>query len=230
MNFCNNLNWWLLLNTTDPLGELQWLIEQLENAELSDEKVHIIGHIPPGSSDCLKAWSSNYYRIVNRYESTIRSQFFGHIHVDAFQMFYDLSHSHRRPASVAYIGPSITPYTHLNPAYRIYTVDGNYDNSTWAVLDHETHFLNLTDANVSGLPKWRAVYRAKEAYNMTSLQPVDWDALISTFAINDTAFRLYYSYYHRGSDTYDLCDAKCKQKLLCEMQMGRSNDDTLCVI
>jgi sphingomyelin phosphodiesterase len=92
MNYCNNKNWfvcaklvlsnvwfdlkktsfischrWLLLNSTDPAQELQWLVYELQSAELKGEKVHILGHIPPGHSDCLKVWSHNYYRIVNRY-------------------------------------------------------------------------------------------------------------------------------------------------------------------
>ena len=29
-------------------------------------QVHIIGHIPPGLQDCLKAWSWNYYSVINR--------------------------------------------------------------------------------------------------------------------------------------------------------------------
>lgn len=80
---------WLLMNSTDPATELQWLIYELQSAELSGEKVHIIGHIPPGHSDCLKVWSRNYYAIINRYESTITAQFFGHTHYDEFEVFYD---------------------------------------------------------------------------------------------------------------------------------------------
>lgn len=89
MNYCNNQNWWLLLNSTDPADELLWLINELQSSELVNEKVLIIGHIPPGSNDCLQVWSSNYYRIVNRYESTITAQFFGHTHQDEFQLFYE---------------------------------------------------------------------------------------------------------------------------------------------
>lgn len=85
MNYCNNKNWWLLLNSTDPATELQWFIYELQSAEFSNEKVHIIGHIPPGHSDCLKVWSRNYYRIISRYESTITAQFFGHTHFDEFE-------------------------------------------------------------------------------------------------------------------------------------------------
>lgn len=50
---------------------------------------YCIGHIPPGASDCMKVWSRNYYEIVERYESTIAAQFFGHTHADEFEVFYD---------------------------------------------------------------------------------------------------------------------------------------------
>lgn len=53
------------------------------------EQVHIIGHILPGSPDCLKPWSWNYYKIVNRYQSTVTAQFFAHTHADEFEIFYD---------------------------------------------------------------------------------------------------------------------------------------------
>nr|CAD7427774.1 unnamed protein product [Timema monikensis] len=66
MNYCNNKNWWLLLNSTDPAKELQWFIYELQSAEFNGEKVHVIGHIPPGHSDCLKVWSRNYFKIINR--------------------------------------------------------------------------------------------------------------------------------------------------------------------
>lgn len=56
----------MLINNKDPVGQLQWLIDVLQYAEDSGEKVHIIGHIPPGIGVCLKPWSWNYYKIVNR--------------------------------------------------------------------------------------------------------------------------------------------------------------------
>uniref|UniRef100_A0A0A9Z5H7 Sphingomyelin phosphodiesterase n=1 Tax=Lygus hesperus TaxID=30085 RepID=A0A0A9Z5H7_LYGHE len=39
MNYCNNKNWWLLLNSTDPAKELQWFIYELQGAEFNNEKV-----------------------------------------------------------------------------------------------------------------------------------------------------------------------------------------------
>ena len=44
----------MLLNLTDPVGQLEWLVEELFKAEAAGEKVHILGHIPPGITDCLK--------------------------------------------------------------------------------------------------------------------------------------------------------------------------------
>lgn len=50
----------------------------------------------------------------SRYESTIAGQFFGHTHLDEFQMFYDEA-TMNRPLGVAFIAPSITTYVDLNP-------------------------------------------------------------------------------------------------------------------
>ncbi|CAL1300121.1 unnamed protein product [Larinioides sclopetarius] len=130
MNYCNSLNWWLLINSTDPTGQLAWLVAQLQMAENKGEKVHIIGHIPPGEPDCLGVWSSNYNRIINRYESTVTGQFFGHTHSDEFELFYDKTSQKPRASNIVYIGPSVTTYDGFNPGYRIYTVDGNYPQSS----------------------------------------------------------------------------------------------------
>ena len=58
---------WLLINSTDPAGQLQWMIHELQLSEDAGEKVHIIGHIAPGLASCMPVWSWNYNRIVNRY-------------------------------------------------------------------------------------------------------------------------------------------------------------------
>lgn len=65
-NYCSRNNFFLMLNSTDPLGQLAWFIEELEGAEARGEKVHVLNHIPPGQPDCMKTWSRNYYDIINR--------------------------------------------------------------------------------------------------------------------------------------------------------------------
>jgi len=45
---------------------LGWLVEELTKAEKNKEKVHIIGHLPPGSVECWGLWSKQLDRIINR--------------------------------------------------------------------------------------------------------------------------------------------------------------------
>ncbi|CAL1293894.1 unnamed protein product [Larinioides sclopetarius] len=226
MNYCNSQNWWMLLNSTDPGQELEWLVHQLQEAELRGEKVHIIGHIPPGHSDCLPVWSANYHRIINRFESTVRGQFFGHSHLDELEVFYD---EDRRPTNVAYIGPSVTSYDGLNPSYRIYTVDGSYPKSTSAVLDHETYYLNLTEANLWDRPIWRKSYSARQEYRMQNLQPDQWNKLLDRFEVDDELFQKFVRHlYHLSDFPRELCTGECKQETLCRMRTARSHDSTFC--
>lgn len=49
-----------------------------------------------------------------RYENTVAGQFFGHTHVDEFEIFYD-EETLSRPLAVAFLGPSATTYINLNP-------------------------------------------------------------------------------------------------------------------
>lgn len=161
-NYCSRFNFWLLKNNIDPVGQLSWLVRELELSESNDEKVHIVGHIPPGYSDCIRVWSRNFYRIISRrvsnleanfiknfedfvlsivmcfilnhsilcrFESTIVAQFYGHSHFDEYQVFYDVNDI-ERPINIAYISPSLTPWQNLNPAYRIYYIDGDHLNTS----------------------------------------------------------------------------------------------------
>jgi sphingomyelin phosphodiesterase len=54
------------LNQTDPDGTLQWLVDELYDAEQRGLVVHIMAHITPGDHECLEGWARNYYRIINR--------------------------------------------------------------------------------------------------------------------------------------------------------------------
>ena len=69
--------------------------------------------------------------VFYRYERVIAAQFFGHVHVDTFEVFYDVADGLKRPVSVAYCGPSVTPFQQLNMGYRVYEIDGFYQNSSW---------------------------------------------------------------------------------------------------
>ena len=69
-NFCYSLNFWLLVDSRDPAGQLDWLVKQLHASEIRGQKVHILGHVCPGSSDCIHTWSAQFLRIVQRLVDT----------------------------------------------------------------------------------------------------------------------------------------------------------------
>ena len=52
-NFCNNFNFWLMLNFDDPGRHLHWIYGEVKRAEEEGDKVYIIGHIPPGVASCF---------------------------------------------------------------------------------------------------------------------------------------------------------------------------------
>eukprot|EP00118_Oscarella_pearsei_P025852 m.308905 g.308905 ORF g.308905 m.308905 type:complete len:593 (+) comp45030_c0_seq1:34-1812(+) len=218
-NYCNNGNFWLYINSTDPAGQLQWLTQQLLEAEAAHQKVHILGHIPPNSGDCLLSWSRAYYAIVNRFEGTIAGQFFGHTHVSSVTVFYEQS----RATNVAYVGPSVTPYTELNPSFRVYTVDGAYSGSSYSVLDYTDYIMNLTEANLSGAPKWQLESAVRSAYGMEWLFPSDWNDFIQRCKANSTLLDVYYK-NHVHSHVLEPCNGTCAASLICDMEHARSHE------
>lgn len=226
MNFCSRENFWLLINSTDPAGQLQWLVEELQAAENRGDKVHIIGHIPPGH--CLKSWSWNYYKIIARYENTLAGQFFGHTHVDEFEIFYD-EETLSRPLAVAFLGPSATTFINLNPGYRVYQIDGNYPGSSHVVLDHETYILNLTQANApGGSPSWKRLYRARETYGLPDAMPASWHNLVYRMKADEQLFQTFWFLYHKGHPPSEPCGTPCRLATLCAQLSARADSPALC--
>ncbi|KAK7476425.1 hypothetical protein BaRGS_00032350 [Batillaria attramentaria] len=224
-NYGASANWWLMLNATDPQGQLQWFAEVMQAAEDKGEKVLILSHHPPGQM--LKPFSWNYYRLVNRYENTIIGQFHGHTHKDELEVFYDLQ-NRSRAVSVSYIGGSLTAYHDTNPAYRIYTMDGNYPGSSWEVLDYTHYYLDLTRANQGQAASWQKEYSPKEAYQMNNLFPEEWDRLIYRMKANDTLFQMYNTFYYKSAGTSPCTDWGCKYDKLCKIKKARADDADIC--
>ncbi len=119
-----------------------------------------------------------------RFENTIVNQFYGHTHNDEFKVFYDSTGS--RATSFGFVTPSVTPYTDVNLSYRIYTVDGDYTETTRVkkqqlnynlkhffykitisffqrVIDYDTFIGDLSTAgsDASSPMEYRLLYNAK---------------------------------------------------------------------
>lgn len=215
MNYCYLSNWWLIVNSTDPAQELYWLANELQKSETRGEKVHIVGHIPPGRTDCLKTWSIEYIKIINRYEDTVKAQFFGHTHHDEFEVYYDMNNG-SRPVSISFIGGSVTSYTDVNPGYRIYDVDGARNGATGLVLDSETWMFDIDEANRVGEPQWRKSYTMREAFGLPSLLPQDLHHFWNRLRTDTELMQLYYKYHSKESpDGKEGCHGSCVNGIIC---------------
>jgi len=226
--YCSMFNFFLYVDQVDPDGTLQWLIEQLLDSEARGEKVHIISHIPAGSSYCLRGWSANFYEVVNRFENTIAAQFYGHTHNDHFQVYYENSDPSGRPTHYNWIAPSLTTESGNYPAYRIYTIDGNYEGSTWTVLDAETYFANVTEANMNSHdPVWALEYNTRQTYGMIDFSPASWSDLAERLYKDNALFNQFLRFHHRVEP--GPCDNACRRGHICGMRSAKSYaDQTFC--
>ncbi|KAI8982137.1 Metallo-dependent phosphatase-like protein [Mycotypha africana] len=227
-NFCYNLNWWLYERPKkrDPNGILEWLIGHLQKAEDMNEKVWIIGHSAPGDPSCFHDYSNYYYQIVERYAPhVIAGQFFGHTHRDEIQIFYKEGSQKAEDAiSVAYIGPSVTPFPDLNPGFRTYTVDAE----TFEVIETHTYITNLNESiEWSRLPLWYKEYSAKDLYGSndnpyTPLSPAWWHHFTEEMELNNNKFDQYWVNRYKSSPLTPECDFVCRVNTICGMRAGKS--------
>jgi len=114
-------NYWLLVNRTDAIShQFDWIVDVLKQARALNEKVIFIGHAV--SSDWYDEFALQFVEIVDEYRDVIADQFYGHSHSSSLQLFYDNA-TGTIPLSTAYIVGSLTPYTDLNPGWRMYSYD-----------------------------------------------------------------------------------------------------------
>lgn len=175
---------WLLYGANDMIIQLEWLRDTLIEAESNGEKVHIVGHIPPNTASCIRAWNREFNKIIHRFANIISGQFNGHTHTDAFTLFYSKSTSDSdsnansmSAINVAWNGGSGTSFIGLNSNYRLYTIDAN----TYEVNDHETWIFNLTEANSNPhqSPIWFKEYSFRDAFGVNDMKPKTLSDLVN---------------------------------------------------
>ncbi|KAF9085424.1 hypothetical protein BGX23_009673 [Mortierella sp. AD031] len=236
-NFCYTMNFYLYGKTKDydPNGELKWLVAQLQAAEDAGERVWIIGHVGPSQTDCIMNWSSLYYQVVQRYSPhVIAEQFFGHTHYDEFALYYGPGAKNTQNAiSTAWIGPSVTPYTDINPGFRIYKVD----TKSWNVFDSETYVADMNQAAqwdaTGATPNWHLEYSARKAYGAyvpvapnVPLSASWWHNVTNTLETNPKAFQDYWTFRGKSANRLPACNAAngCTKEIVCNLRAGKSSD------
>ncbi|XP_066138359.1 sphingomyelin phosphodiesterase 1-like isoform X2 [Euwallacea fornicatus] len=206
---------WLLYDTRFLREQLEFLKKELLEAESLGQYVHIVSHVFPGTRECIEPWEVNYNSLITRFAHIIKGQFFGHTHTDSLKVFY--SKIDGTPNNVGYNGASLTPFVKYNPNYKIVVVDPD----TFDVLDVETYYFNLTEANLhpNRFPRWQLLYSMKEAYQFDQLSPENIDMLAQNLFQNRSLFNQYWRYYVRDSDIslQEGCNTECRTNLISDI-------------
>ncbi|KAF9105018.1 hypothetical protein BGX29_000830 [Mortierella sp. GBA35] len=230
-NFCYTLNFYLYGHTDeyDPHDE------QLQKSEDAGECVWIVGHLPPSQVDCINNWSSLYRQVIQRYSPhVIAEQFFGHSHYDESSLTYGPgSKSAKNAVSTAWIGPSVTPYTDLNPAFGVYKVD----TKTWNVFDSLTYVADLDKSAswnaTSSSPNWHLEYSARQTYGASAPIAADaplsagwWHNVPKAFETNYVAFKQFYSFRGHGANRLPECTQAngCVSDIICDLRASMRSE------
>ena len=93
--------------------------------------------------------------------------------------------------------------------------------------------MNLTEANLNGKnksPIWKKEYSAKDAFNLTSVYPNDWNNLINYMLnnLNSPLVDNILKFYTKSADVSNICDDSCRKILLCRFKQARSDDFIKC--
>lgn len=121
---CNTYNLGLMGEASDAGAQLAWLKAKLAFAATNSLHVFIIGHIPPGSTQCNSQWSQRYNAIIEKYQGIVRLQAFGNEGVDTFRVQNSMKGTTANPFNVIHIGGSMGTYK-MDPMARLYIMDSS---------------------------------------------------------------------------------------------------------
>jgi sphingomyelin phosphodiesterase len=204
----NNANFYMFVNATRDVPQLNWMASELRSAQATGEKVIVAGHIPLryATSEGASILDA-FLDLLAQYNGTIVGQLFGHTHHDDFQMVG----RNGVDVGVQFIAPSLTTFTNQNPSFRIFELDP----TTFAFLDYVQYRANLGDAIRTGAPQWEVAYTARDEYGLADLSPASMKALIARFASNATLFDDFSQNFQAGQPKR--VDARWKKQAICNM-------------
>lgn len=136
---CDDENWYLLKDSTDPGNMLQFLREELKSSEEKGEKVYIISHYPNNS--CLDKFGKIQDALYDRFSETIRGIFVGHSHGDGISFVRDSRTN--QIVGISMLTGSLTTYSDRNPSFRIIEID----RETLRPVNFHQYRLDLEKAN-----------------------------------------------------------------------------------
>lgn len=228
-NYGYLLNFYSFLNADNRLywESWSWLDAELSAARRRGEKVLLIEHIPPGDGDNQAEYGQLYLNVTKYFKDIIVGHLAGHTHMDQFQLIQD----EKGVYGVVLVAPSVTPFGHINPSFRTYTMDAE----NMRLLDYTQFHLDLPLANdlyahgSKGEVHFVPSYTTREEYNLTDLTPSSYGALSKRFQTDSGLLNRYsYNRYGRSKEQDKVCDIICRKNMLCEVNNIISTNRLAC--
>ncbi|KAJ5390754.1 uncharacterized protein N7496_001822 [Penicillium cataractarum] len=223
-----------MINTTNPdnSGIFSWMIDELQKAEDTNERVWLVGHVPSGwdGSNPIPDPTNLFYQIVDRYSPhVIANIFFGHNHEDQFMVYYANNgtvQNANTALATGWIGPSVTPLTNMNSGFRLYEVDTGDFN----VYEAYTFFSNVseyTSLRETG-PTYRFEYSTRDTYGPAAgwdtdapLNATFWHRVTEAMEKDISLVTLQTHLQGRMSVKSPVCDTEaCQKAKICYMRSG----------
>ena len=218
----------------DPQGILDFLIDELEDAEDKGLGVMLLGHT--AAHGAFPAQSRLFDEILTRFKDTIVTQFFGDSHMSTFEIAYSpfWNKTAANAAGISITSGSVTPFGGFaNPGFRALELD----SGSGEIWDWHDYYTNITDPAFQHGPKWERLFSAREAYlpllpahlrtdfATEPLTPAFWHHLADAFEASEPAFRTYIAHKYRASpwSLYKACrNDACRKGTICAMRRTRS--------
>jgi len=208
----------------DPGGQFEWLREKLKDAKAAGQVVYIAGHIPlRGSGGCFqKHFESKFLDAMKGYHHIIMGSFWGHCHIDAFQLYGNTTSG---DFHVAHLASTMGSDGHRNPSFRWYMFDSD---KNYAIHDWKTFAMDLNGSNTAGKPLWKTVYNARDKYDIGNASATSMLALVKKMQSNPALVQTAHSLMHAGGPISS-CDATCQKQFLCAVMHPTTNGYDKCI-
>lgn len=219
-NVKNFYSFWEVLKI-DSFGIWKFLIQELLDCERNNQRAWIIAHLPP-SHQSLPLPTRVFAQIIARFSpKVIAAIFFGSIQVDTFMVQYGNDGTDTRELenaiNHALVGPLISPFLGVNPAWRYYAID----QQSFNVINSFTYYTKLENTfhNDGAEPSWEFGYSARDVYDPEQMWPMDWSL--------NTEFWHHVSEKIKTIPEFDLLYQRLETRWFTG---GRLNDDGYCKV
>ncbi|WAQ98424.1 ASM3B-like protein [Mya arenaria] len=223
----------------DPADQFRWLEQTLNSSQAANEKVILIGHVPPGYTTpravrwMTKEFNQKFVDIVLRHSSTIAALHFGHEHHDSFRLFY----KGENPVATLFIAPSVTPWRYqlsngeIEPAHNPGARLVKFDRQTGKTLEILQYYADLDKVNANKQFVWTLGYNASSIYGIPDLGDDSMHEVVGKLTeSSNSEFLNFVKWYNtNGKNPTETCSSKCHQAVICGLRHMTENAFQKCL-